>query len=485
MIPLTLLYASFGLTFALATPSDIPTNIPPSFLTRSDDTFGTRSMWGITWSCLSTIFACAWIAVHPNIPGPKDSHWAVLCRRILIVVYILVAPEIVIAWAARQHFGARQLAKFYEGRGWTMTHGFFIDMGGFTLHDEQGTALRILEPDELMTLFPKGKIAWPSITEEEIQDRSKGDYLSKGIVLIQTTWFIAHCIARGVHGLEITQLEVVTLAFVALTGATSYLWWDKPADVRCSVPVYLIQHSNKVHVNSDSGSHSYINEGTQIRRRPLIKPDSTKPNSPERISTLSPEPNFTRMQQFSIFIQRQRQKYGSFLGLIYVFLIYPFYRFFQPLLDMLTSSTLRNSSRLRVPTFHAFQDARYAIIIAPPLAVIFGAIHCIAWSFHFPTAQEQLVWRLSAASVSAGPVLIFLLVWIFDIFGRQFGKSTAFQRKLGVVGMFAVFPLVVVLVVIYAAAKIALLVLPFTALRALPPAAFVDIRWTSFLPHLG
>jgi hypothetical protein len=334
-----------------------------------------------------------------------------------------------------------------------------------------------------MKLFPEVKISWPSITEEEIQDRSKGDYLSKGIVLIQTTWFVVHCIVRGVYRLEITELEVVTLAFVALTGAISYLWWDKPVDVRCSVPVYLIQHSNKVRVNSDS--YSYINEAARIRQQPLINPDSSKPNPPERTSTEMPEPKFTRIQQFSVFIQRQRQQYGSFLGLIYVFLIYPFYRFFKPLLDMLTYSSLRNSSHLRVPTFHAFLDARYAIIVAPPLAVIFGAIHCIAWSFHFPTVQEQLVWRLSAASVSAGPVLIFALAWLFNIFGRQFGKSTTFRKNLGIVGMFVVFALVVALVVIYAAARIALLVLPFTALRALPPAAFVDIRWTSFLPHLG
>jgi hypothetical protein len=95
------------------------------------------------------------------------------------------------------------------------------------------------------------------------------------------------------------------------------------------------------------------------------------------------------------------------------------------------------------------------------------------------------VWRLSAASVSAGPVLILALAWLFDIFGGQFGKSTTFQKNLGIVGMFVVFALAVALVVIYAAARIALLVLPFTALRALPPAAFVDIRWTSFLPHLG
>jgi len=62
----------------------------------------------------------------------------------------------------------------------------------------------------------KGPVSWPPITEEEIQDRSKGDYLLKGrVVLVQTSWFITQCIVRGAYRLEITELEVVTLAFAA------------------------------------------------------------------------------------------------------------------------------------------------------------------------------------------------------------------------------------------------------------------------------
>ena len=189
MILLALLYLSFGSTFALPTPPDLLTDIPPSVLIRSADVFGTRTIWGIIWSCLSTLFACTWVAVHPNIPGPKDSLWTVLGRRVAIMGWFLIAPELVILWAAKQHFGARKLVVKYEGRGWTMAHGFFIGMGGFTLHDERGTALRILEPEELRRLTEAGKIAWPSITEREIQDRSKGDYLSKAIVVMQMSWF--------------------------------------------------------------------------------------------------------------------------------------------------------------------------------------------------------------------------------------------------------------------------------------------------------
>ena len=154
---------------------------------------------------------------------------------------VLIAPEMVILWAARQHHGAKHFAKQHQRHGWTITHGFFIIMGGFTLHDEQGTPLRILELIKLEKLSEAGRIQWPLISEEEIQDRSKGDYLSKGIVLVQTSWFITQCIVRGAYSLEVTKLEVATLAFAVLTGFTYYLWWNKPLDVHCSIPVYLLK----------------------------------------------------------------------------------------------------------------------------------------------------------------------------------------------------------------------------------------------------
>jgi hypothetical protein len=70
-------------------------------------------------------------------------------------------------------------------------------MGGFTLH-EGGKPVQVLEAKDLEELWEAGKIKWPTITKEEIADRSKGDYLSKTIVLFQTTWFVGQCIARVV-----------------------------------------------------------------------------------------------------------------------------------------------------------------------------------------------------------------------------------------------------------------------------------------------
>ncbi|KIM34938.1 hypothetical protein M413DRAFT_79894, partial [Hebeloma cylindrosporum] len=242
MILLGLLFLSRSYSFALPTLSDIPIDTPSSFFTRDADRFNTvcpRTTFSIFWSCLSTIFTCTWIAIHTNIPGPKDTKLVVFRRRLVLMAYALIMPEMLLVWAGRQHRAAGRLSERYKTRGWTMVHGFFLVMGGFTLHDKEGTALRILEWKELDTLSRAGKIAWPSITEEEIQEKSKGDYLSKAIVLLQIGWFLTQFFARLGYGLTVSLLEVVTLALTVYTGSTYYLWWHKPLDVRFSVPVRL------------------------------------------------------------------------------------------------------------------------------------------------------------------------------------------------------------------------------------------------------
>jgi len=119
-----------------------------------------------------------------------------------------------------------------------MTHGFFLGMGGFALYkgdEELGT----LTKEMFEELEAAGEIVFPSITREEIEDRSKGDPLTKALVVLQTLWFITQSIARGATGLALTELEVLTLAFCGLNGVMYFFWWYKPLDVQCHVPVYL------------------------------------------------------------------------------------------------------------------------------------------------------------------------------------------------------------------------------------------------------
>ena len=70
-----------------------------------------RTLSSIIYSCLLTIFACTWTAVHPNLPGPDDSKIQVLRRRLKIVLVTLVAPEYTLYWALMQRKAAKELVK--------------------------------------------------------------------------------------------------------------------------------------------------------------------------------------------------------------------------------------------------------------------------------------------------------------------------------------------------------------------------------------
>jgi hypothetical protein len=74
-----------------------------------------RTIWEILWSCLATIFACSWVSVHPNIPGPYESSWRIFLRRLELMFWAVFGPEMIITWALRQWLGARLMEKLYTG----------------------------------------------------------------------------------------------------------------------------------------------------------------------------------------------------------------------------------------------------------------------------------------------------------------------------------------------------------------------------------
>jgi len=403
--------------------------------------------------------------------------------------YILLAPEMVIVWAGRQHYAARNFAKKHEKEhpGWTRTHAFFLIMGGFTLH-EKGKPVRILETRDLEELSAAGKVEWPTVTEEEIADRSKGDYLSKTIVLFQTTWFIGQCIARGAYGLAVTELEVVTLAFATLTGIIYYFWWDKPLDVRCSIPVQLLEgRLEKIRndvAKEDTGSHiislpEVSEKEKEEEEKGVILPNPL-PSSPTQSSASTPDPSLTRVQRFQAFIRRSCTKHGTIFGLGYVFIVFPVMRFFSAFDDMLHCETLQDKT-LRVPTFYSppDDDNGTALVLGLCVSIVFGAIHCIAWSFHFVTFPERWAWRISAILVSGLPVSMIAFSGLLTIFDKKEHKTTAMELYEDILSF-----ILISMACLYIFARIALLVLPFMALRALLPGAYVQLDWVSFLPHI-
>ena len=102
-------------------------------LNDSPPSSDTRTLLDIIWSCAATLFACTWTAIHPNIPGTSEGKFAIISRRLFVLVIALIAPELIITWAARQFFSARKAANDFNDAEVTQFHGRLRNITGSTL----------------------------------------------------------------------------------------------------------------------------------------------------------------------------------------------------------------------------------------------------------------------------------------------------------------------------------------------------------------
>ena len=335
-------------------------------------------------------------------------------------------------------------------------------MGGFSLHDADRSFLRVLTKSTLEELYAEGKIEWPAISEKEIHDRSKADIFSKGIVLFQTTWFIVHCVSRFATKLAVTELEVATLAFAMLNCITYWLWWHKPFDVRCAVPVYL---------------------------KTLERSSSSASLAPKK------EEGGTRsMSSFKRTFNDRRNDHGLVPAIAYTTVCAPviaFCTYAGPLLGpnrCLPAALINDNSR--VPTFYSVGiDSFHRYLPFFDLSDwtmfgvigIFGAIHIILWSSAFPNATERWLWRESAMLITSTPLFIVVL----NTSERAIAKSK--NRTLSTLYRIFSVPFVVIffmLVAVYVVSRFILLILPLILLHNLPPGALIELNWTEFFPHI-
>ena len=140
---------------------------------------------------------------------------------------------------------------------------------------EGNDAKSVLNKNTLPRLLSQGKIEFPTVTVEEIEDRSKADAFSKTIAIGQTLWFIAQCLARISQHLDLTLVELVTLSLATLNGVMYFLWWNKPLDVRCPIRVYLlpVDKSNKPNKPNKPSNPNEPNEPKKPYESIFNRPD--------------------------------------------------------------------------------------------------------------------------------------------------------------------------------------------------------------------
>src|SRR5258708_16490019 len=77
-----------------------------------------RSLYKIVWSCVSTTIICAWVSVHPNVP--PSGYWKGLWRRVQMMIWTIIAPELILALAVKQWVAAWEIRDTVNGseEGW-------------------------------------------------------------------------------------------------------------------------------------------------------------------------------------------------------------------------------------------------------------------------------------------------------------------------------------------------------------------------------
>ncbi|RPA80929.1 hypothetical protein BJ508DRAFT_117441 [Ascobolus immersus RN42] len=126
-----------------------------------------------------------------------------------------------------------------------MTHSFLLGMGGlaFSTYDETGTQF-IGERDWVMITTKGAHFIMAAdkkvphnqrvlnIPKKQVEDKSKANQFVKFVVIAQTLWFIAQCVARVIQGLGLTPIELNTAMHVVCAIIMNCLWWHKPFDVQ-------------------------------------------------------------------------------------------------------------------------------------------------------------------------------------------------------------------------------------------------------------
>ncbi|KDR77202.1 hypothetical protein GALMADRAFT_139214 [Galerina marginata CBS 339.88] len=418
-----------------------------------------RTLWDILWSCFATIFACTWVSVHPNIPPSTEGWWKTALRRLELMVWALIAPELIILWATRQWYAARTMVKMYQGYEWTKTHGYFIQMGGFTLFSG-GKPLRVLLSNEMEDLLRAGKIDFPTITEEEIKDRSKSDGLSKVLVIGQTSWFVSQCIARRAQGLILTELELVTGAFAVLNGIMYFFWWNKPLDVRCPVPVHLL----------DEWKTPF--KFNAVQRPPVSLWDAVL--SLYSMAKISLNPS--RKSIKTIIVAPWTLIWAVFTRLADID---------SPPSYLEVPGAVSTVSTFYARTGYISVTANKSLIpsITSAIATLFGLLHCAAWFFTFPSYAELMIWRVCAAVISTIPFLV-LLFFIASFWGWGVKFDSLWNKAFKILPAPLAYSVICLPLATYAIARLLLLAEALAALRYLPPEALSVVDWLSFLPHI-
>ncbi len=388
-----------------------------------------------------------------------------------------------------------------DPHGLTLTHGFFLAMGGFcythTTHEqatrEHGT-LYGSSPTGYSSEETVGPVTTTSVSErivtlqifedresnfaedveainvKMIQDKSKADALSKTISILQISWFITQFITRVFQHLPVTLLELTALASAVTSIITYSFWWHKPFNVQ--YPISLDKPDGRQYT-----------------------PTPRTPQSPEHLSMVPMDtvPFWSRLSMVTAMYWMQRFLRGAMATIWNM----------GSDLELACNTedgVFRFSSGMPIISEHRVHVPRQQMWrsrMACYGGLLFAFFNVVPQSFYFPSQAEMLLWRISCVAIAIGMNAVVLVSYV-EFFRSK--NTLLWARLVDDVDNGRIHQnwrwnipncLDFILTVIFCACTIAyimgrmvLVILAFMQLRSHRRWPFITVQWTTYIPHL-
>lgn len=372
-----------------------------------------RGTLGLVVSCLTTIFLCTWMVIHPRVCKHRLLH------KVVLFLKTIIAPEFIAVEGLQEWSQAKKVVKNcaeFTGGRLKPVHAFYIGMLALKYRTPRGE--KVIWPNQYTWLLEQGLIDWKDhavwgLSEETIRDKSNADGTAKLLALGQVSWFVAQSIMRRTHNLPLSQLESMTLSYIPLFAITYFFWWVKSKDVLTPSVVDLpdMVSEQKTIFESMAVSSAFDNEGIgkqdsfwsvwyltprvfekeaedkslqEAKKKALHEAEQkAKPEAQENIASQPTKEAVARKDDTG---ENLKGKNSACL------------------------LSTRNASTKEIVVGYWDPELYHSKILWPVICVFgasFGALHLISWDTVFPTPVEQWLWR-AAALVSIFSMLIFM-----------------------------------------------------------------------------
>ncbi|KAL3294446.1 Major facilitator superfamily domain general substrate transporter protein [Colletotrichum asianum] len=132
-------------------------------------------------------------------------------------------------------------AKLRTVQKWTVVHSYYAQMGGLLYQSRSSNPSPLYHSCTASMLTQRYSFVGEEcekhlfrhliLSERDIRDKSKADWVLKGIAVAQVAWLILSVIVRSIMHLPITQLEIATISFAAMAILSYAANWWKPKDI--------------------------------------------------------------------------------------------------------------------------------------------------------------------------------------------------------------------------------------------------------------